>query len=131
MKYLVDSDWVADWLAGRQSAIELLTTLSQDGLAISLITFGEIFEGIYFGRDPERAERGFRDFIRGVTVLPLSRPIMQRFARIRGELRRSGKIIGDPDILIAATAMHHGQTLLTRNEADFKRVPGLTMYERN
>jgi predicted nucleic acid-binding protein len=51
MKYLVDSDWVIDYLAGRQQAITLLSSLAIEGLAISLITFGEIYEGIYYGRD--------------------------------------------------------------------------------
>ncbi len=50
MTYLVDSDYVADWLKGRSAAIQLLTTLRQDGLAISDITYGEIYEGIYYGR---------------------------------------------------------------------------------
>src|SRR5437588_25255 len=99
MKYLVDSDWVVDYLAGRQRAIDLLSSLASEGIAISLITFGEIYEGIYFGRDPQRSEEGFRKFLRGVNVLPLNRTIMQRFAHIRGELRRKGQLIGDPDIL--------------------------------
>jgi predicted nucleic acid-binding protein len=43
---------------------------------------------------------------------------MQRFAHIRGELRRSGQIIGDFDILIAATAIYHNLTLVTRNIKD-------------
>ena len=46
MSYLIDSDWVADYLRGRPDAVALLPTL--DGRAISLITFGEIYEGIYY-----------------------------------------------------------------------------------
>ncbi len=103
MSYLIDSDWVADWLAGRPQAVRLITNLSEHGIRISLITFGEIYEGIYYGRDPQRAEAGFKKFLREVDVLPLSRPIMQRFARIRGELRSGGQLSGDPDLLIAAT----------------------------
>lgn len=53
---------------------------------------------------------------------------MQRFARLRGDLRRKGQLIGDPDILIAATALHHDLMLVTRNLRDFQRVPGLTLY---
>jgi tRNA(fMet)-specific endonuclease VapC len=98
MTYLIDSDWVADWLQGRPDAVELLTTLSGAGLAISLVSYGEIYEGIYFGRDVRRSERVFRRFLRAVEVLPLSRPIMRRLARIRGELRQRGQLIGDPDL---------------------------------
>ena len=110
MKYLVDSDWVVDYLIGKQQAIDLFSSVSHDGIAISLITFGEIYEGIYYGRDPQRSEAVFRQFLRSVDVLPLNRSIMQQFARIRGDLRRKGQIIGDPDIFIAATAIYHDLT---------------------
>ena len=123
MKYLVDSDWVVDYLAGKQQAVSLLTSVWQDGIAISLITFGEIYEGIYYGRDPQRSEAVFRQFLRSVDVLPLNRSIMQRFAHIRGDLRQRGQLIGDPDILIAATALYYNLTLLTRNKNHYQRVP--------
>ncbi len=129
MKYLIDTDWVADWLAGKPAAVDLLTPLADQGLAISIITFGEIYEGIYFATDPAKAEAGFRNFLREVRVLPLSRSTMKRFARIRGELRRSGQIIGDPDILIGATALSHDLTLLTRNVNHFERIPDLRLYQ--
>lgn len=56
---------------------------------------------------------------------------MRRFALLRGELRGRGQLIGDPDILIAATALHRDLTLLTRNHRHFTptRFPALTLYE--
>ena len=68
MNYLGDSDWVAAYLKGRPDAVTLLGGL--DGRAISLITFGEIYEGIYYGADPKASEAGFRRFLRGVVVPP-------------------------------------------------------------
>ena len=50
---------------------------------------------------------------------------MQRFGYIRGDLRRKGLLIGDPDILIAATTMYHDLTLLSRNRKDYERIQGL------
>ncbi len=130
MTYLVDSDWVADWLVGRQEAIQLLSALSPEGLAISLVSYGEIYEGIYFSRDPQESETAFRQFLRGVSVLPLTRQIMKRFARLRGELRRKGLLIGDPDLLIAATVLEHNLTLVSRNFSHFQRVPNLKLYRQ-
>jgi tRNA(fMet)-specific endonuclease VapC len=125
---LVDSDWIADWLQGRPDAVRLLNTLIPDGIAISLVTYGEIYEGIYYGRDPNATERVFRNLLRGVTVLPLNRSTMRRFARLRGQLRAAGQLIGDPDLLIAATALEHNLVLVTRNRRDFQRVPNLALY---
>ncbi|MGQ9676103.1 MAG: hypothetical protein ACUVX1_10615 [Chloroflexota bacterium] len=59
MSYLVDSDWVADWLVGKPEATRVITTLSEVGIAISLVTFGEVYEGIYYGRDPKRQKWAF------------------------------------------------------------------------
>jgi predicted nucleic acid-binding protein len=54
---------------------------------------------------------------------------MQQFAHIRGALRRTGNIISDLDILIAATAIQHNLTLVTRNIKDFERIPDLNIYQ--
>lgn len=129
MRYLVDTDSVADWLNGVPRAVQLLSSLSQEGLAISLITYGEIYDGVYYGRDPKAAEQTFLRFLRSVGVLPLNRSIMKYFARIRGQLRRQGQLVPDPDLLIAATGLHHDLTLLTRNLSHFQRIPNLKLYQ--
>jgi predicted nucleic acid-binding protein len=98
-------------------------------LAISLITYGEIYEGIYGTRDPRASEQVFVRFLRGVEVLPLNRRVMQRFARVRGELRCTGLIIGDFDLLIAATALHYELMVVTRNVRHCQRIPGLALYQ--
>lgn len=131
MTYLIDTDVVADWLKGISSAHALLTSLRPAGIAVSLITFGEIYEGIYFGANARAHTAGFQQFLRGVTVLPLNRAMLQRFARERGDLRRRGLLIGDFDLLIAATALHHKLTLVTRNVRHFERVPGLVLYDEH
>ena len=128
MKYLIDSDFLADYLKGRTPAIEVLGRLRVEGLAVSVITLGEVYEGIYFGNNPRGNERGLTQLLRRVTILPVTEQIDRRYARIRGELRQRGQLIGDPDLLIAATALHHDLTLLTRNRRDFERVPALGLW---
>ncbi len=54
---------------------------------------------------------------------------MERFAQNRYLLQRQGNVIPDLDLLVAATALHHGLTLLTRNLRHFSRVPGLRLYQ--
>jgi hypothetical protein len=83
---------------------------------------------LYYGRDPAGSERVFRRFLRAVDVLPLTRPILRRFARLRGDLRRRGQLIGDPDVLIAATALHHDLTLVAGNCAHVRRIPDLRLH---
>jgi predicted nucleic acid-binding protein len=129
MIYLADSDLVADYLNGQQAAVALLNGLLPAGLAISLVTYGEIYDGVYGGRNPGAAERAFRQFLRSVSVLPLNRAIMREFARIRETLRRQGMRIGDNDVMIAATAIYHNRELATRNVRHFGRIPGLKLHQ--
>jgi tRNA(fMet)-specific endonuclease VapC len=129
MRYLIDTHWVASFLNGRQEARTLFEALSLEESAISLITYGEIYDGIYYGQNPQLAERGFRQLLRALPVLPLNRAMLRRFGYIRGDLRRRGELIGDPDILIAATALHHNLTLVTGNVRHFERIAGLSLYQ--
>ena len=74
MSYLIDSDWTADYLKGRATAVTLLDHLFADGLAISIVTFAEVYEGVYYGTNPQQNEAIFRRFLRGVPVLPITDP---------------------------------------------------------
>lgn len=129
MTYLIDTDRVVDYLKGRPEAVDLLQALGEEGLSISAITLGEILDGIYYGTDPLRHLRGFRQFLEIVAVVTVDEVIMTRFARLRGQLRQSGQLIGDFDLIIAATALEHDLTLVTRNLRHFTRIPRLTLFE--
>lgn len=126
--YLIDTDWIIDSLHGQPVATQTLLQLAPQGLAVSLISYGELYQGAYYARDPRAALRGLRQFLRGKRLLPLTKAIMERFGIVRGDLQRRGQVIGDPDILIAATSLQHDLTLVTRNRRHFTRIAGLQLY---
>jgi tRNA(fMet)-specific endonuclease VapC len=131
-RYLLDTDWTVDILNGQEKAIHTVLELAPAGLAISIITYGELYEGAAFAHDPHPALAGLRSFLKGKAILPLTQPIMERFAQIRGSLPRPiRQQIGDLDILIAATCLEHNLTLLTRNFKDFRQIPNLKLYQPN
>ena len=129
MSYLIDTDWTIDYLNGIGRAVALVTSLVPDPIAISLVTYGEVYDGIYHGTGQSVSEAGFARFLDVADILGLDETIMRRFAQIRGDLRGAGRKIGDPDEMIAATALHHDLTLVTRNLGHFRRVPDLKIYE--
>lgn len=131
MNYLVDSDWIIDALVGIPSAVSALEQHAQDTLAVSIISFGELFDGAYDLPDPDQRLASFRRFLSGFTVLGLNDPIMELFARHRYRLRREGNIIPDMDLLIGATALHYNLTLMTRNLRHFSRIPDLKLFQIN
>lgn len=123
--YLVDSDWIINFLKGRLDAITLFRLLFGSGMAISIMTFAEIYEGIYYGYDQTKHETDLRVLVRDVPVLGINRSIARRYALVRGDLRARGLLIPQPDILIAATAMYYDLTLVTRNIRHFQRIRDL------
>jgi tRNA(fMet)-specific endonuclease VapC len=131
-RYLLDTDWVVDVLNGQDRAIQTVLELAPSGLAVSIITYGELYEGAAFAHNPEPALAGLHAFLKGKDILPLTPAIMERFAHIRGSLPRSiRQQIGDLDMLIAATCLEHDLTLLTRNLKDFHKIPNLKLYQSN
>ena len=127
MSYLVDSDWLIDAFIGVSPAVNLLARMRSEGLAVSIISDGGLFEGALGAPDPTVEMARFRRFLERLTLLPLDDATMEVFARIRADLRRQGQLIPDLDLLIAATAIHHEITLLTRNVRHFARIPGLKL----
>ena len=64
-----------------------------------------------------------------VPVLPLDLPVARIHARVLAELLGRGQLIGAHDLMIAATALAHGYTVLTDNLRDFENVHGLTIQQ--
>lgn len=55
-------------------------------------------------------------------VLPITEEIMFRWRVLVEEGRKAGHTFSQPDLIIAATALHHGFTMVTRDRSDFERA---------
>jgi len=125
--YLVDTDWIIHYLSGSEEIIQKLEEFRPQGLAVSIIALAELYEGVYYSKNPEASQKGVDDFLVDMPILGLKKEVCQIFGRERGKLRRQGNIIGDFDLLIAATCLHYNLTLLTNNVRHFERVEGLSI----
>ncbi|WP_353740389.1 type II toxin-antitoxin system VapC family toxin [Candidatus Magnetobacterium casense] len=126
---MVDTDWIIHYLNGNKEVISILASFKQAGLAISLLSLAEVYEGVYYSLDPVRSEEGFKGFVEGVTVLNLSDEICKIFAKERGRLRQKGQFKGqftdNIDFLIASTALYYRLIILTNNRKDFEKIEGV------
>lgn len=125
VSYILDTDWVVHYLNGVERIRTKLMELQPDGLGLSVISLAELYEGIYYSRDPERSRQQLEEFLSGVTMLEVDDEVCKVFGNQRGRLRRQGLMISDFDLLIAATCLRHSLKLLTNNRRHFERVEGL------
>ncbi|HZU75428.1 MAG TPA: type II toxin-antitoxin system VapC family toxin [Dehalococcoidia bacterium] len=128
MNYLLDADAIIDISANEPGATALIATVAQGDLAVAATTLVELYTGVYRSADPAQAERELKAFLRTVAVLPLTRAVITRAARIRADLLNRGLSIRTRayDILAAAFALEHNLTLVTSNTRDYRGIPGLT-----
>lgn len=125
MNVLIDSDVFIDFVRESPGVVAYINDLAPTGIAISSITYLEVFDGLLY--DPPETIAAFRSKVTRFPVIPVDADIAERAARLRNHLRRSGK---NPrsrslDLIIAATALANGLTLVTRNNRHFHDVPGL------
>jgi tRNA(fMet)-specific endonuclease VapC len=122
---LIDTDWVIDHLNQIERVVARLKELRPQGLALSIVSLAELSEGVQYSREPDQSQQALDAFLEDVSVLGIDEEICKIFGRERGRLRKQGALIGDFDLLIAATGLHYGLTVLTNNRQHFERVEGL------
>lgn len=73
----------------------------------------------------------FEDLIKltKLTILPVDQSVAERFVDTKIALEKRGARLEDFDLLIAATALASGLTLVTRNKKHFERIEGLRLLD--
>lgn len=128
MSYLIDTDWIVNVLRGVPADVRELKRLRDAGISVSIVSYGELCEGIAASPDSETESALIDAFLAPFSVIPLDTAIWRRFGALRYQLRRQGQLIPDFDLLIAATGLCYDLTLVTHNVRHFARIPGLRLY---
>jgi tRNA(fMet)-specific endonuclease VapC len=68
-------------------------------------------------------------FLSYFVEIPFEGAIAFEYGKIRADLQKAGTPIGQLDMMIAATALHHNLILVTRNTREFSRVKGLELED--
>lgn len=124
-RYLLDTNILSDFIRNpRGGAAQRCLELGDDQLCTSVIVAAEIRYGAAKRRSRYLTQR-VAETLDGIEVVPLDAPADAICAQLRVALERDGNLIGPNDLLIAAQAVALGLTLVTDNEREFSRVPGL------
>ncbi len=127
MNFLLDTNIVSEWIKQQphSGVINWLSSVDEDRVHLSVITLAELRHGIERMSDEKRRERLEQWVQDELTqrfdgrVIEINARTADVWGRIVAKCQSAGKPIGTMDAFIAATAIVHQFTLVTRNVADF------------
>ena len=90
MRYLVDTDWVIDYMHGVPELVDRFDGLLPEGVGMSIVSLAELYEGVYGSSTQRSDERRLGNFLSFVDVLLLDDAICRIFAEERSRLRAAG-----------------------------------------
>jgi tRNA(fMet)-specific endonuclease VapC len=113
-------------MQGKEDAKKAMFDLEEknDLVATTIISAYELYKGANQSSKPERNLAKVRDLIDNIEILPLTLHACQEASDIYHDIRKTGCLIGEFDVLIAAIAKVNDQAILTRDK-HFKCVKGL------
>jgi tRNA(fMet)-specific endonuclease VapC len=114
----------------RERPVEILNrfrALRSGDAVISVITYGELRYGAEKSRERRRALELLEALVTLIPVESMPFEAAVAYGSIRAALEERGEMIGNNDLWIAAHARAAEFTLVTNNEREFRRVPGLTV----
>jgi tRNA(fMet)-specific endonuclease VapC len=96
-------------------------------LVMSAITYGELSYGASKSRQKAKAVAQLEELVQDIPAVDLDSRAGQVYGEIRAALEQQGRLIGNNDIWIGAHALAMNLTLVTNNEREFNRIPGLSV----
>ena len=94
-------------------------------IGVSAITLSELEYGVAKSTKPQQNKLALAEFLAPIEILPYDDMAAQQYGELRADLERKGTPIGSLDMLIAAHALSLKCVLVTNDEIEFRRVPGL------
>jgi predicted nucleic acid-binding protein len=128
--WLLDTNVLSELRRPKPSAkvMQFVSSQSLDLLYVSVITFAEIRFGIELVKEASRRmelndwlDHKLRPMFEE-RVLEITEEIMLKWRWLVEEGRKTGHTFAQPDLMIAATALHHGLTVVSRNTDDFEKA---------
>lgn len=134
MAWLLDTNILSEIrrLKPEPKVLAFIAASPLDELYISAVTLAELRFGIErlgAGGRHEELSRWLTYTIRPMfnqRVLPITEDILFRWRVLMEEGRKAGHTYSQPDLMIAATALHHGFSVVTRDRSDFEKA-GVTV----
>ncbi|MBR1465415.1 MAG: PIN domain-containing protein [Bacteroidaceae bacterium] len=126
--FIIDTDTWIEFFHHHCGVEKMIASTPIDKIFVSEVTIAELTFGALHSNAVERHLKEPKAIEDTFTILPISKAIRD-YAEIRHEMTSKGKIVGDFDILIAATARHYNLTVVTHNTKHFQHMTGVNIVD--
>ena len=99
---------------------------NNEDICITVINIYEILKGFRW-KNNKRKENQFKEFLEDITVFTIDEDVINIASDLYSSLRRTGKTIGDADILIAAIVIKNDGTLVSNNTKHYEGIEQLKL----
>jgi len=129
MGLLIDSDIIIDFLNNQKSAINFFKNSVNKRIDISIISWIEVVYGFKKNKLLDKTKI-FQELLNdyNISVLQIDEKISLEYLNIKIDLENKKIVLGDFDLLIAATAKSKNLKLVTRNIRHFLRIKDLQLF---
>jgi tRNA(fMet)-specific endonuclease VapC len=126
-RYLLDTNIVSEIARHPRGPCRMqLRRVGQSNVCTSIVVAAELRYGLARTKSVH-IEHAIGGTLEHLTIEPFDAPADQHYAEVRAYLEARGTPIGPNDVLIAAHALALGCVLVTDNDSEFSRVPGLVV----
>ena len=122
---IADTDVVIDFFSGIEPVASTVADLIyKGGMALTSVTVFELYAGI----TGKKRLKQIVDLVSIMPVFPLEKRDAETAVQLYTDLRKSGNLIGNQDILIAGICINNNIPLFTRNIEHFSRISLLKLF---
>ncbi len=124
---VLDTSYVIDVLQGEEDAVTIFDFLRQGSapLGITPYTHYELYAGIGRSTRSDEERQRVEGFLEGLTFFPFEPEAARQAGLLDAELAADGQSVSLVDLMIGGIALHHGQSVVTRDADGFEPIPGL------
>lgn len=127
LRFMLDTDTCIYTIKRKPDSVRQAFNQYDGQMCVSTITQMELFYGTEKSANPARNAREVEGFIARLDVLEFDSNAAAHAGEIRATLSRQGMPIGPYDQMIAGHARSRGLVVVTNNEREFSRVPGIRL----